>query len=135
MYSIVYHDVFITYESMTGNFCSRTKTNPSDGLHFEGRVKILFPIICVWTNASQRLTMFMVVFQILGLDICADTLVGDAMRQGISGGQKKRVTTGNANRNTDSFRKLCSGDDSLTSNTDSLTSPNFQPRMTYLTGC
>ncbi|KAL2630297.1 hypothetical protein R1flu_014983 [Riccia fluitans] len=32
--------------------------------------------------------------KILGLDMCADILVGDEMRRGISGGQKKRVTTG-----------------------------------------
>ncbi|XP_008804056.1 ABC transporter G family member 31 [Phoenix dactylifera] len=34
------------------------------------------------------------ILKILGLDICADTLVGDEMVKGISGGQKKRLTTG-----------------------------------------
>ncbi|XP_022148619.1 pleiotropic drug resistance protein 1-like [Momordica charantia] len=34
------------------------------------------------------------VLKILGLEICADTMVGDEMFRGISGGQKKRVTTG-----------------------------------------
>ncbi|KAJ0087728.1 hypothetical protein Patl1_32467 [Pistacia atlantica] len=34
------------------------------------------------------------VLKILGLDICADIIVGDMMRRGISGGQKKRLTTG-----------------------------------------
>ncbi|KAG8647080.1 pleiotropic drug resistance protein 2 isoform X1 [Manihot esculenta] len=34
------------------------------------------------------------VLKILGLDICADIIVGDEMRRGISGGQKKRLTTG-----------------------------------------
>ncbi|KAM2893130.1 hypothetical protein FF1_008519 [Malus domestica] len=34
------------------------------------------------------------VLKILGLDTCADILVGDDMRRGISGGQKKRLTTG-----------------------------------------
>ncbi|KAF8400894.1 hypothetical protein HHK36_014197 [Tetracentron sinense] len=32
--------------------------------------------------------------RLLGLDICRDTIVGDEMQRGISGGQRKRVTTG-----------------------------------------
>ncbi|KAJ0704849.1 putative ABC-type sulfate transporter [Helianthus annuus] len=34
------------------------------------------------------------VLKILGLDVCAEIMVGDQMRRGISGGQKKRLTTG-----------------------------------------
>ncbi|CAN1134898.1 ABC transporter G family member 39, partial [Linum perenne] len=34
------------------------------------------------------------VLKILGLDICGDIIVGNEMQRGISGGQKKRVTTG-----------------------------------------
>ncbi|XP_061343398.1 pleiotropic drug resistance protein 1-like isoform X3 [Gastrolobium bilobum] len=34
------------------------------------------------------------VLRVLGLEVCADTVVGNAMLRGISGGQRKRVTTG-----------------------------------------
>ncbi|KAK8645856.1 hypothetical protein V6N13_119664 [Hibiscus sabdariffa] len=34
------------------------------------------------------------ILKILGLDVCADTIVGNEMLRGISGGQRKRVTTG-----------------------------------------
>ncbi|XP_043723660.1 ABC transporter G family member 31-like isoform X2 [Telopea speciosissima] len=34
------------------------------------------------------------ILKVLGLDICAETLVGNDMLRGVSGGQRKRVTTG-----------------------------------------
>ncbi|XP_008785597.2 ABC transporter G family member 39 [Phoenix dactylifera] len=43
---------------------------------------------------GQEIVVTDYILKILGLDICADTMVGDAMIRGISGGQKKRVTTG-----------------------------------------
>ncbi|XP_010473961.1 PREDICTED: ABC transporter G family member 31-like [Camelina sativa] len=34
------------------------------------------------------------VLRVLGLDVCSDTIVGNDMMRGVSGGQRKRVTTG-----------------------------------------
>ncbi|CAL5380298.1 unnamed protein product [Camellia sinensis] len=44
-------------------------------------------------QVSRREKQSGIEISILGLDICAYTLIGDAMRRGISGGQKKRLTT------------------------------------------
>ncbi|KAK8936083.1 Pleiotropic drug resistance protein 3 [Platanthera zijinensis] len=47
------------------------------------------------SNEHQRASIITdYMLKILGLEVCADTMVGDNMRRGISGGQKKRVTTG-----------------------------------------
>ncbi|XP_020249692.1 ABC transporter G family member 39-like isoform X2 [Asparagus officinalis] len=43
---------------------------------------------------GQEIVVTDYILKILGLDICADTMVGNSMLRGISGGQKKRVTTG-----------------------------------------
>lgn len=45
-------------------------------------------------HGKKQNLMVEVVIQALDLIICADTLVGNAMLRGISGGQRKRVTTG-----------------------------------------
>ncbi|TKY48114.1 ABC transporter G family member 40 [Spatholobus suberectus] len=42
-------------------------------------------------EANQMMTEY--VLKILGLEMCADIVVGDEMLRGISGGQRKRVTT------------------------------------------
>jgi len=34
------------------------------------------------------------ILKVLGLDVCSETIVGNDMMRGVSGGQKKRVTTG-----------------------------------------
>ncbi|KAF7045545.1 hypothetical protein CFC21_054641 [Triticum aestivum] len=47
----------------------------------------------VAVEASERSLQTDYILKIMGLETCADTMVGDAMRRGISGGQKKRLTT------------------------------------------
>ncbi|KAL3528819.1 hypothetical protein ACH5RR_008141 [Cinchona calisaya] len=46
------------------------------------------------TEGQEATVVTDYILRILGLEICADTMVGDEMVRGISGGQRKRVTTG-----------------------------------------
>ena len=46
------------------------------------------------TEASSEANTRRWCVQILGLDMCADIIVGNELIRGISGGQKKRLTTG-----------------------------------------
>ncbi|XP_045820317.1 ABC transporter G family member 31-like [Trifolium pratense] len=47
---------------------------------------------CVGGKRHNVMTDY--ILKVLGLDVCSDTVVGSDMIRGISGGQKKRVTTG-----------------------------------------
>ncbi|GLT54286.1 hypothetical protein SLA2020_274970 [Shorea laevis] len=48
----------------------------------------------VATEGQEASVVTDYIIKILGLDVCADTLVGSQILRGISGGQRKRVTTG-----------------------------------------
>ncbi|XP_076898366.1 ABC transporter G family member 35-like [Bidens hawaiensis] len=62
------------------------------GIFPEADVDLFMKATAMEGFGSSLVTYY--VLRILGLDICRDTYVGDVMRKGISGGQKKRVTTG-----------------------------------------
>lgn len=62
------------------------------GIFPEAEVDLFMKATAVEGAESSLITDY--TLKILGLDICKDTIVGDEMQRGISGGQKKRVTTG-----------------------------------------
>ncbi|CAK0748752.1 hypothetical protein CVIRNUC_001857 [Coccomyxa viridis] len=62
------------------------------GIHPDPDVDAYLKASAVEGTRRNPVTQYMI--RILGLEVCQDTLVGNDMVRGISGGQKKRVTTG-----------------------------------------
>ncbi|PWA35774.1 ABC transporter G family member 37 [Artemisia annua] len=56
--------------------------------------KAVYSVQAASTKGQEANVVTDYTLKMLGLDICADTMVGDQMIRGFSGGQRKRVTTG-----------------------------------------
>ncbi|KAM0062731.1 putative ABC-type xenobiotic transporter [Helianthus debilis subsp. tardiflorus] len=69
-----------------------SRREKAEGIKPDPELDAFMKAIAVSGQKSSLVTEY--VLRLLGLDICSDTMVGDDMRRGISGGQKKRVTTG-----------------------------------------
>ncbi|KAG4388234.1 hypothetical protein GLYMA_09G130700v4 [Glycine max] len=63
-------------------------------VNYSGSLSSTFGSKALATEGEKENFMTDYVLRILGLEVCADTIVGNAMLRGISGGQRKRVTTG-----------------------------------------
>ncbi|XP_034695525.1 ABC transporter G family member 42-like [Vitis riparia] len=68
------------------------KKEEETGIFTDTDVDLFLKACAMEGDESSVITDY--ILKILGLDVCKDTLVGNEMMRGISGGQKKRVTSG-----------------------------------------
>ncbi|XP_010267164.1 PREDICTED: ABC transporter G family member 36-like [Nelumbo nucifera] len=87
-YSARFQGVGSRYELLT----ELARREKDAGIFPEAEVDLFMKATAMKGVESSLITDY--TLRILGLDICRDTIVGDEMQRGISGGQKKRVTTG-----------------------------------------
>ncbi|KAE8663161.1 Detected protein of unknown function [Hibiscus syriacus] len=64
----------------------------TDGLKGLPILEIVYKEVATEGHEANVITDYML--RVLGLEVCANTMVRDEMSRAISGGQKKRVTTG-----------------------------------------
>ncbi|KAG0452467.1 hypothetical protein HPP92_025131 [Vanilla planifolia] len=69
-----------------------TRRERDAGIKPDPEIDAFMKAVSVGGQTSSLATDY--IMKVLGLDICADIVVGDEMRRGISGGQRKRLTTG-----------------------------------------
>ncbi|XP_072954744.1 ABC transporter G family member 51 [Typha angustifolia] len=69
-----------------------TRLEKEKNVHPSPEIDAFMKVASVGGEKNNLVTNY--VLKVLGLDVCADTLVGTDMVRGVSGGQKKRVTTG-----------------------------------------
>ncbi|KAI3807635.1 hypothetical protein L1987_23567 [Smallanthus sonchifolius] len=86
------HDL---YHEMLAELSRREK---AEGIKPDAELDAFMKAIAVSGQKSSLVTEY--VLRLLGLDICSDTMVGDDMRRGISGGQKKTCDHGRNARGT-----------------------------------
>ncbi|WOL16537.1 hypothetical protein Cni_G25324 [Canna indica] len=68
------------------------KLEKEKGIHPSPEIDAFMKVASVGDGENNLVTEY--TLKVLGLDVCANTLVGSDMVRGVSGGQKKRVTTG-----------------------------------------
>ncbi|KAG0452253.1 hypothetical protein HPP92_025802 [Vanilla planifolia] len=69
-----------------------TRRERDAGIKPDPEIDAFMKAVSVGGQTSSLATDY--IMKVLGLDVCADIVVGDEMRRGISGGQRKRLTTG-----------------------------------------
>ncbi|KAJ1418854.1 P-loop containing nucleoside triphosphate hydrolase [Sesbania bispinosa] len=83
---------FVCWKNLYEMLMELSRREREEGIKPDPEIDAFMKAIALSGQKTSLVTDY--VLKILGLDICADIMVGDEMRRGISGGQKKRVTTG-----------------------------------------